>query len=456
MHTGGAKDAVALMERSYRASARLRDSSEKPGSLLDAPLICARWAGALPGVLQSLHISDPALIHVFEELCAADGRHGRFGYFEAEDPNHSPYLALSGPGVLMQLRDVRRLGDGRLVVLALAVVRVRTQRITNDTPFLRGDLLFLPDEEEQAAARLSLRQGGLCAEGPELNEAARVASAAAALTWAAAETEQQWAAGPGQGAGTGAGRDGPPLPESAMQSGALEERAPLNLSLSISTTAKEARLAAARAAELSRDLTRSAAPMAAEDALSRALEAHYGAATSTSGAGSDTASSISEGTASTQPLTLGLSFDSYSQPFLLALEQALWREMVLCILLSAKLQSTQPNDAAELHALAELLPLVPPPPAHGWPLGMPASPSSAVWLSRFGYPPLRRAQRLSFLMAALLPQLATVTLLPPKLERPALLRMASVRERLQAGVVFLGHQRLKLAALVALNELRDH
>jgi hypothetical protein len=84
---------------------RQADAAGEPGSLLDVPLICHRWAGVLPGVLQSLHVSDPSLVHVFQSLATEE--HGKFGYFEGADRNHSPYLALSGPG---KSRAARRLG----------------------------------------------------------------------------------------------------------------------------------------------------------------------------------------------------------------------------------------------------------------------------------------------------------------------------------------------------------
>jgi hypothetical protein len=368
----------------------------------------------------------------------------------------------------MELREVRSLDDGRLIVVALAVARVRAQRLTTSGPFPRGDLLLLPDDEEQAAARLSLRQGGL--DGAELNEVARAASAAAALTWASAETGRRrapdWSSNQ-----AGEGQTGRAVPES-LEGGEgyryLSECAPLNLSLSIWETARAARRAAVRAAEEARSVARDAAPLRLDDPLSRALEAHFGAAARNGLAepGQARDEAVGSGTAvvpEASPVTLSSNFDSYSQPFLLALEQALWREMVLCIHLSGRLKRLDAGPADEASTayqalwmaapqLDEMLPLVPPPPAHGWPQGMPPVPASAEWLSRFGYPPLRRAQRLSYLMAALLPELATVSMLPSKLDRRSLLRMASVRERLQAGVVFLNHQRLKLAALVAIHD----
>ena len=95
---------------------------------------------------------------------------------------------------------------------------------------------------------------------------------------------------------------------------------------------------------------------------------------------------------------------------------------------------------------------------------MPEAPSAAEWLQRWGYPPVRRAQRLSYVLGATLPALlqmpstaASVPLpsLPASLDRQALLQATSVRERLQRSVVFLCHYRQRLAALVVLARADD-
>lgn len=72
---------------------------------------------------------------------------------------------------------------------------------------------------------------------------------------------------------------------------------------------------------------------------------------------------------------------------------------------------------------------------------MPPPPPASEWLRRWDYPPVRRAQRLSFQMASLL----------PKLDRQKLLQASSVRERLQICVIHLSHHRRRLAAVAALN-----
>ena len=63
-----------------------------------------------------------------------------------------------------------------------------------------------------------------------------------------------------------------------------------------------------------------------------------------------------------------------------------------------------------------------------------------VLLGRRPHPPVRRAQRLSYLMATMLPEL----------DRQRLLQASSVRERLQTGIFYLCETRMRLAARLAL------
>jgi hypothetical protein len=153
-------------------------------------------------------------------------------------------------------------------------------------------------------------------------------------------------------------------------------------------------------------------------------------------------------------------------PFLLALEHALWSELVLCLRLSRTLKAQQlharqqqpppqqmqarggapapasavATDERPVSIPEALLLLLPPPPASGWPQGMPPPPAATEWLHRFDYPPVRRAQRLSYLMAAML----------PALDRQALLARSSVRERLKLGIFHLCETRMRLRARIAL------
>ena len=154
---------------------------------------------------------------------------------------------------------------------------------------------------------------------------------------------------------------------------------------------------------------------------------------------------------------------AHSPPFLLALEQAIWSELVMCMHLTQRLTThgvseTQPPPSSTRAAGSsegegegegegggvslpeQLLALLPPPPRQGWPACMPDAPSSAEWLRRWGYPSLRRAQRLSFVLPTLVADL----------DRQALLQVSSTRERLQKCVLHLSGMRRRLAALAAL------
>ena len=153
-------------------------------------------------------------------------------------------------------------------------------------------------------------------------------------------------------------------------------------------------------------------------------------------------------------LELPAAWSAAPSPFLLALEHAIWTELVTCLSLARHL------TGKEIQLPPQLLQLMPPAPERGWPQGMPDAPAAAEWLQRWGYPPVRRAQRLSFLVGAILPSLLGATgsdTLPlPKppstLERQALLQSTSVRERLQHAIVYLCHRRQTLAALSALKQ----
>ena len=168
-----------------------------------------------------------------------------------------------------------------------------------------------------------------------------------------------------------------------------------------------------------------------------------------------------------------------NSPFLLALEQALWVELVACVDLSRALgrsaqgegeqdewrkgavggganagtgggaaaagpsggggaAAADPLAAFALDYPEELLMLLPPKPAQGHARCPPRPP--AEWLRRWGYPSLRRAQRLSFVLPTLVADL----------DRQALLQVSSTRERLQKCVLHLSGMRRRLAALAAL------
>ena len=271
----------------------------------------------------------------------------------------------------------------------------------------------------------------------------------------------------------------------------IEVLAPFNLRLSIAGCGFSARSAAERAAEASLATAMAAIEEAEVEAAEVAVEAEE------SGEAEEAEGSMESEEAKGAPhrrTALDLLFDqgsaleglrkdavaprykvvylpralfSRERPFLLALEHALWSELVLCLRLSRTLQAQQLHTQQQLQAPQQqlqtrsgtpspapavttderpvsipeaLLLLLPPPPASGWPKGMPPPPAATEWLQRFDYPPVRRAQRLSYLMAAMLPEL----------DRQALLARSSVRERLKVGIFHLCETRMRLRARIAL------
>jgi len=416
----------------------------------------------------------------------------------------------------MEVRELRRLSGGRLVVVAHAMSRFRVLRPTSSSPYPRADVALLPDEEELGLTGLR-REAGPTSQLPRQvrAEAARAAAAAASLAWAAAEVDsrsylaQSEAAeaarvegrefrGGWRAVADGEGRD-------IGSSRELEQLAPLNPRLSVRGESVQAAAAAAAAAEATiefiaasgrPDRSEAGADGEAEgqrgpsdDPISRHLEllADVRGLPVFSGLGqlaADPARSAEGASSWSTSAALAADADNglprreppsrasvqlpsaafrYSPPFLLALEQAIWTELVQCLQLTQRLAQGD-AAAAAVRLPEELLSLIPPPPGQGWPEGMPEVPASAEWLHRWGYPPVRRAQRLSFLIAAALPALlgsvstpaATgdplplASALPTALDRQALLQKTSVRERLQAAVIYLGRRRQQLAAMATL------
>ena len=160
--------------------------------LADVPLLHVKWS-VVPGVVQVLLVSDPSVVHMFQQvdaLAKASGTAPRFGHLERradDDLRGCGHLARPRSfGVLMQIRQIARLPDGRLSVVACAICRFKVLRPTALSPYPRADVLLTPDDEEIAATGLrSAAHAQLSAD--ERAEAARAAAAAAALTWSSAE-----------------------------------------------------------------------------------------------------------------------------------------------------------------------------------------------------------------------------------------------------------------------------
>ena len=588
----------------------------EPGALHDLPLFRMPWT-SLPGVVQVLQVSGPEWVHMFEDLVAAataQGRaHARFGHLARSNATAPIQLSARAftpdsdtplVGTLMEVREMRRLSGGRLVVVAHAMSRFRVLRPTRTAPYPRADVMALPDEEEVGQTGL-LREGGLPTSSLPRHwraEAARAAAAAASLAWAEAEIDARSYLGvieptivngtegtlggvedpsealplgllrrPGEeytnmnattdseavSSSAGEEAESSNAPESRQNADdaaaltmmrqlarldggvdvgstrELEDLAPFNLRLSIGKLVEQARRAAIAAAEealgcvaasASEPALVSLGPLTGTSPLSfEPVEVAGEMAVPADGVelymeefgvpvldglntavdniqlptrlelGPDEASHTTgppRATNGVPTVRLPSAAFAYSPPFLLALEQSIWSELVQCLALSQRAKARTAGadaDAAggSVSLPHQLLVLIPPPPRHGWPAGMPDAPASAQWLQRWGYPPVRRAQRLSYLIAAGLPVLlGAADILPPQpvqagaeglsveedgwmrnegvytslrtsaaLDRQTLLQASSVRERLQAAVVYLCHQRQRLVALAALKSV---
>ena len=167
-----------------------------PGDIADLPLFRVPWT-VLPGVTQVVLVNGPEWVHMFEELersTAAGGGPARFGHLQGDGKGVAlsarPMLpGSSSPtvGVLMELKEVRRLSDGRLSVVAHAFSRFRVVRPTESAPYPRADVSLLADDEELGLTGLR-REVATKAPGTMLPRqaraaAARAAAAAAACSW---------------------------------------------------------------------------------------------------------------------------------------------------------------------------------------------------------------------------------------------------------------------------------
>ncbi len=78
----------------------------------------------------------------------------------------------------MEVLQACRLGDGRLVVLAVGVCRLRVVSETQALPYSRADVELLPDAEEREAMEpLALQVGWLALPGRAGNTAHAALSA---------------------------------------------------------------------------------------------------------------------------------------------------------------------------------------------------------------------------------------------------------------------------------------
>lgn len=527
-----AEDDREKLEAAFRKSPfpdEKLDGSNLPGVLADLPLWRVQWT-VLPGFNQVLHVHVPHYCHMFETLAASAGRDpwespawgpwgqvfneasntdaaqptirsanaegtGRGGggdglRFGSDGPLFGHLLLPGGSanldkaeaqlvrgtrapviGAVMQLRELRRLGDGRLAVHAVALCRFRVLRGTQTAPFSRADVIMLPDKEEiirclRASARHH-KSRAACVAG------ARAAASVSALVWAAAESEPSPAEG------------------DDLDRGFIGELANVNLKLDEAAVVAEVAAAEHAASAFGGDPKAMAAFQERDELFGGGKDGFTDA-----GGLDDLAGTRAEGFAFDDPVwgpwaavfseenphmgrvpqgpewrSRAPSEDQAamqraaerSATALTRIEQHVWEELIQSLHLTRRVQAAE--RAAELAELSEqgidvdvpepdvaandepvplpeqLRLLLPPAPANGWPPGAPTAPQSLSWLAC--YPTQRRAQRLSFLLAALLPDL----------DKQQLLAFESTAERLEEELRHLSEVRSRLAAVAALKGL---
>jgi len=133
---------------------------------------------------------------------------------------------------------------------------------------------------------------------------------------------------------------------------------------------------------------------------------------------------------------------------LLEMEQQLWAEVIRCLYLSRKLHTPTNSSDADAEPVPlpdELKLLLPPAPDSGWPQAAPSplQPAASTWMASF--PAIRRAQRFSYLVASLVPEM----------DRQVLLDARSTRARLEIELTIFTTARQRLAALSALRGSED-
>ena len=399
------------LEKLFRASAaetsppaEMVETADEPLSypgdafvLNDLPLWRVQWV-ALPGWNQQLHVHVPHYVDMLNNI----GEGGLFGHLllpgGSENLGKEQYRLVEGTdaalsGSLMAVRQLERMPDGRLLVLATALCRFRVRRATQTTPYSRADVEIDADDEE-------VRE------------------------WAseARSVLEQWSRARADRGRTG----GVPGDDATLRRLSRQAAASSSSSGPCRSTMRSAHCCAAAAAAAA------AAREATEAVLAR--EGRRLDATAGWDAGAAAAAEGAEAEAALEAA------DDGAAAALLELERSAWIELVACLQLSRALRQPGAASDAEVELPEPLLMMRPPPPDGGWPPATPLAPLPAAWLASM--PPLRRAQRLSFLIPALLPQL----------HRQEALEARGTADRLQMEVDHLRECRQRLAALVALQK----
>lgn len=434
------------------ATADVTDALSADASLADAALglhrdlPLARWQVVLlPHQQNRLNVFQPEYVHMFEQLLSTPKPwlylHVLLpgGVDDLANPDYAlPLNDLPAGGkatlhgTLMQVVGVKRLTDARLTLNVQALGRAVVLRGTQALPYARADVLSLPDSEalEAAATRLGRGSG---------TEPAVAASRRAAMLAAAAAEDRCWRAH--EFAPADIGRANPPALacfEPAAAAMCAKSAAELATTASSATPAAELLVewleAGSEAVEAALAQAAAAAAEAAEVAAEEAAVSEV--------EWEEAASAVAEAEVDAS---------------LVALEVQVWLE------LDAFLRGLALRSGNGLPAPAQLLSLLPPPPAAGWPdefllkeivislrqeaamkrsmdmFDQKSDPEPYIPYSAELYPARRRAQRLSFSIWTMirdqnrdLQRVLEVSSTSDRL-RLALLRLRELRERFKTN-----------------------
>ena len=195
-------EVARLKQMFYSYEESDQQSQEGLGLHIDLPL--ARWSCEpfLPHQQILLNIFQPEYTHLFEQLLATPQP---WYYMHVQLPGGIESLAnqdyalptLTGPppppslapldGTLMKIVSFTRLSDARMRIVVHGLGRATVVRGTQSLPYARGDVQLLPDAEAlSAAARLGRRwllEGGADAATAELTERQIMVAAVAEDAW---------------------------------------------------------------------------------------------------------------------------------------------------------------------------------------------------------------------------------------------------------------------------------
>ena len=530
--SAGSAESRAALERLFRvadaeggsAAAVASSTLREDGVITDLPLWRVQWS-VLPGFNQLLNVHVPHYTHMFSQLADAPSEGARFGHLllpggseNLGDPRYALEPGTEAPlvGVLMQVRAVVPLSEGRMQIVAHALCRFEVMRATQTLPYSRADVRLLPDSEEIILLDHDDADGGALVGAPE---GAREGAIEGAIEGAPEGAPEGAREGAPEGAPAGApkgAREG--APEGALEGapeGAKNQKGAITSSSDSVTSSgswcgdqKGARRVAAVASSLewaSREMRVSAdgddqagrvgelttlepdlescAP-AARAVATRLAKAYASRDAREAGVADDaTAAQSDEGVealaeaaaAAAAGMEAVAAFAAAADPAaaaaaaakameklaatavdpaaaVLASEQRVWCELIRVTELARQLLTTLDEDGSPIFLVlrtedgdqqvpvsipSQILELLPPPPSGGWPGKGNWSSSRRVLSS---YPSSRRAQRLSFCVASLL----------PSLDRQRLLEAASIISRLQIEMDHLEAIRGKLQLIVAL------